>query len=295
MGSEAATTAEVEGPTFGRLTLAYELVGDEGARPWVLTPGGRFPKDTPGLRELAVDLAAVGNRVLVWDRPNTGASDVCFTGESESAMQADALAALLRHLDLGPTVIAGGSGGSRVSLLTAMRHRDVAAGLALWWISGGVLGLISLGHHYCSGSILAAWRDDMPAVADLDEWQEVQERNPGNRQRILDQDRARFIATMEDWMLVYCPCGDELVPGMPDADARGLDIPALVFRSGESDPHHTRATSERVAELLPQSRLVEPPWGDREWIERQGEHDRGLFVRWPLLAPQLLAWAGEVL
>jgi hypothetical protein len=69
-----------------------------------------------------------------------------------------------------------------------------------------------------------------------------------------------------------------------------------VFRSGESDAHHTRATSERVAELLPGARLVEPPWGDREWIDRQVEtaaSGQSLFVRWPLLAPQLLSWAAE--
>jgi len=280
-------TATVDG-----LTIAYEVIGDEG-RPWTLTPGGRYGKDTPGLRELAHELAAAGNRVVIWDRPNTGGSDVCFTGESESAMQADALAGLLRHLDLGPAVIAGGSGGSRVSLLTAARHPDVAQGLAVWWISGGVLGLIALGYHYCYGSLLAAWREGMEAVADLPEWQEVIEANPANRQRILDQDRARFVETFERWMKVYCPCGDELVPGLDDDVARSLDIPALVFRSGVSDAHHTRETSERVAELLPQAQLVEPPWGDREWIERQAEHEKGLFVRWPLLAPQLLEWAAS--
>jgi len=283
------TTAKVDG-----LTIAYDVVGDDG-QPWVITPGGRYGKDTPGVRELARELAGAGHRVLIWDRPNTGASDVCFTGASESAMQADALAGLLRQLDLTPAVIAGGSGGSRVSLLTAARHPDVAAGLAVWWISGGVLGLMALGYHYCYGSLLAAWREGMEAVADLDEWQEVIEANPGNRQRILDQDRGRFVATFEDWMMVYCPCGDEVVPGLADDEARALDIPALVFRSGVSDAHHTRETSERVAELLPRARLVEPPWGDREWIERQAEHEQGLFVRWPLLAPQLLEWAGEVL
>src|SRR5688572_17402154 len=114
------------------LTLAYELHGDSG-RPWVITPGGRFSKDDPGVRELAEALAAHGNRVLIWDRPNCGASDVCFTGSSESTMQADTLAALLKHLDMTPAVIAGGSGGARVSLLTAALHRDAASGLAMWW------------------------------------------------------------------------------------------------------------------------------------------------------------------
>jgi hypothetical protein len=72
-------------------------------------------------------------------------------------------------------------------------------------------------------------------------------------------------------------------------------LPALVFRSGESDPHHTRATSEAVAGLLPQARLVEPPWGDREWIERGEARDEGLFARWPRLAPQLLEWQAVTL
>ena len=174
-------TATVHG-----LSIAYEVIGD--GRPWAITPGGRFSKDSPGVRELAQALAAAGNRVLIWDRPNTGASDVCFTGPSESAMQADVLAGLLAQLDMAPAVIAGGSGGSRVSLLTATRHPEVASGVAAWWISGGIYGLLVLGTHYCGGSIRAAWTGGMEAVADLPEWQEVLERNPANRQRFLDQD-----------------------------------------------------------------------------------------------------------
>jgi pimeloyl-ACP methyl ester carboxylesterase len=276
--------------------VAYEVIGD--GRPWVITPGGRFSKDSPGVRELAAALAERGNRVLIWDRPNCGESEVCFTGTSESAMQADALAGLLVHLDMTPAVIAGGSGGSRVSLLTAARHRDVAAGLALWWVSGGVYGLMILGTHYCGESLKAAWNGGMAAVAGLPEWAEVLERNPANRQRFLDQDPGEFIATMERWMAAYCPCGDELVPGLPEADARRLDVPALVFRSGASDFNHTRATSEQVARALPNARLVEPPWGDGEWNERSaaraGGVGEGLFAGWPLLAPALHAWADEV-
>lgn len=280
-------------------SVSYEVIGDAGARPWAITPGGRFSKDSPGVRELAVALAERGNRVLIWDRPNCGASDVRFDGSSESAMQADALADLLRQLGMIPAVIAGGSGGARVSLLTASRHRDVAAGLAVWWISGGVFGLMVLGVHYCSGSLKAAWNGTMADVAALPEWAEVIERNPANRELFLREDRAEFLATMERWMAAYCPCGDQLVPGLPDADARALDIPALVFRSGASDYNHTRATSENLAKLLPNARLVEPPWGDDEWNERSaarpGGHGEGLFTGWPALAPILQDWATETL
>jgi pimeloyl-ACP methyl ester carboxylesterase len=254
-------TVDVDG-----VRIAFEIIGE--GRPWVITPGGRFSKDVPGVRELAEELARHGNQVVIWDRPNTGASDVCFTGESESEMQADTLAGLLRNLDLGPAVIVGGSGGARVSLLTAARHPDVAASLGIWWISGGVYGLMLLGVVYAAEPIRAAWTGGMEAVVELPEWREVLERNPRNRQIFLEQDPRRFIETFERWMLAYCPDPAATVPGLLDADYAAIDIPTVVFRSGASDPHHTRATSEKVAALIPGARLVEPPWGDREWVER---------------------------
>jgi pimeloyl-ACP methyl ester carboxylesterase len=276
------------------VSLAYEVVGT-GGTPWAITPGGRFSKDTPGVRELAQALAQQGNTVLIWDRPNCGESDVCFEGSSESAMQGDALAGLLAHLEMTPAVIIGGSGGARVSLLAAARHPEAARAVAVWWISGGPFGLLSLATHYCGGSLRAAWTDGMEAVAALDEWSEALERNPRNRQRILDQDRDAFISTMERWMVAYCPRGDEPVPGLSQAEARGLDVPALVLRSGASDAYHTRATSEALAQVLPRSELLEPPWGDREWIERQEAREEGIFARWPLLAPILLDWQKRAL
>lgn len=281
-------TADIDGTR-----IAYEIVGDRG-RPWVITPGGRFSKDTPGVRELAQALAAQGNRVLIWDRPNCGASDVRFTGDSESQMQADALAGLLRALDMTPAVIVGGSGGARVSLLTAAHHPDATDKLAMLWISGGIYGLLLLAVHYCGESLRAAWQGGMQAVTELPEWAEVLERNPRNRELFLQLDPQQFIRTLEQWMLVYCPQPGSTVPGITDDALAKLDAPTLIFRSGASDPHHTRATSEQLHTLIPGSQLVEPPWPDDEWI-RRGEAARngegGLFERWPLLAPQLLDFA----
>jgi len=282
-------TVEIDGTT-----IAYEIVGE--GRPWVITPGGRFTKEAPGVRELAEALAAHDQRVLIWDRPNTGASDVCFAGASESEMQADHLAGLLNALDFGPTVVVGGSGGARVSLLAAVRHPEVAAKLAVWWISGGIFGLLTLAMVYCGESIRAAWQGGMEQVVELPEWAEVLERNPGNRARFLDLDPNQFIATLERWMAVYCPDPDAMLPGVPDDALARFTVPTLVFRSGRSDPYHTRATSELLHQLIPGSELVEPPWGDREWIERSDAARSGtgsLFERWPLLAPQLLEFAGR--
>ena len=281
-------TTDIDGTT-----IAYEIIGADGP-PWVVTPGGRFSKDEPGIRELAQTLAASGQRVVTWDRPNTGASDVCFEGPSESEMQADKLAGLLRALDLAPAVIVGGSGGARVSLLTAAKHPDVTAKLAMLWISGGVYGSMLLGVHYCGESIRVAWRGGMEAVVELPEWAGVLERNPKNRKRFLDLDPRQFIETLERWMLVYCPQPGATVAGLSDAECAALAVPTLVFRSGALDPHHTRATSERIAALMPNAQLVEPPWGDDEWNERGDASRAGtghLFERWPLLAPQLLEFA----
>lgn len=72
--------------TIDGCTLSYELIGKSG-QPWVITPGGRFSKESPGVVELADALAAGGRRVLIWDRPNCGESDVRFDGRTESDMQ----------------------------------------------------------------------------------------------------------------------------------------------------------------------------------------------------------------
>jgi pimeloyl-ACP methyl ester carboxylesterase len=282
-------TIDVDGTT-----IAYEIIGE--GRPWVITPGGRFTKEAPGVRETAEALAARGQRVLIWDRPNTGASAVCFRGASESQMQADHLAGLLHALDLAPAVIVGGSGGARVSLLAAATYPEVASRLGIWWISGGPFGLLTLAIVYCGESIRAAWQDGMEAVVELPEWAEVLERNPGNRERFLALDPREFIATLEHWMLVYCPDPAITLPGLTDEALASLRIPTLVFRSGESDPYHTRATSEQVHALIPGARIAEPPWGDREWIERSQAAREGtgaLFERWPLLVPQLLDFVEE--
>ncbi len=280
------------------LEIAYEVIGE--GRPWVITPGGRFHKEFGGIPEMARALADRGNRVITWDRPNCGASSVVFRGESESEVQAEALGDLLRYLDVGPTVIVGGSGGARVSLLAAARNPDVAAAVAVWWISGGVPGLLSLANYYCMPSTGAAWRGGMDAVIELPQWQEVITKNPGNRERFLAMDRDEFLAVMDAWMMAYCACDEGLVPGLTDADVERMRIPALVFRSGVSDMAHTRATSERIAAGLGNARLVEPPWGDTEWNERSADYaasdaTTGLFVRWPLLVPQLVDWSDEVL
>jgi pimeloyl-ACP methyl ester carboxylesterase len=276
----------------GGIGVAYDLIGD-GKKAAVITPGGRFSKDTPGVRELAQKLAEGGLRVLIWDRPNCGESDFSFRGKSESILNADTLAGLVRTLELEPALLIGGSAGSRVSLLTAVRNPGVVERLFLLWISGGAVGLASLAYYYCHDPLAAAAMGGMEAVAALPGWKEPLTRNPGNRERLLEQDASTFIQTMQTWAEGFVPAADSPVPGTTAAQFGALKMPAMILRSGKSDFHHPRVTSEAVHALIPGSQIAEPPWEDREWLNRlqaQAEGE-GLFARWPLLAPQILAFA----
>ena len=167
--------------------VVYEVLGKEGEF-IVLTPGGRFSKDIPGLKPLAKKLVEGGYRVLLWDRPNCGRSDVQFYGQSESHMRAETLQQLITKLDIGPVILLGGSGGARDSMLTTMLYPDLVTKLVVWNIVGGVYGSFVLGSYYIVPSILAVRGAGMKAVAHVQEWQERIAENPDNEARILEQD-----------------------------------------------------------------------------------------------------------
>jgi pimeloyl-ACP methyl ester carboxylesterase len=277
--------------TIDGIGIAYELLGKEGAAV-ALTPGGRFTMGAPGLRELALELVKGGRRVLIYDRPNCGLSDVCLRGQSESEMQAEALAGLIRALDLGRTVIAGGSGGSRVSMLAAARNPEICSHLAIWWISGDPIGVMQLATYYCGEAATLASQGGMDAVLDATSWAENFSKNPEAKEVIRKMDPDKFIAIMQKWAAAYAPSDISPVPGMKPVDFARLTMPVLVFRSGKSDLSHTRTTSEWVHRLIPHSKLIDPPWTDTEWNQRsvgvRKGTDKGLFISWPKLAPIIL-------
>ena len=277
--------------------IEYELHGKDGDPAIALTPGGRFTMDVPGLREFAGELVKGGRQVLIYDRPNCGYSDVCLEGESESENQADRLAGLIRHLGLGPTVIAGGSGGARVSMLAAARNADICSHLAIWWISGDPIGLMQLAVYYCGEAAGLASTGGMEAVLNASSWAENFAKNPKARETILKMDPDRFIAIMQKWASAYVPNDISPVPGMKPVDFARLTMPALVFRSHKSDLSHTETTSLWVHRLIPHSVLAMPPWRDNEWNYQSGETQSGkghsLFVSWPKLAPAILDFAGK--
>lgn len=275
------------------LELDYELIGPEGGRPLVLTPGGRYPRDTAGVPELGRIFADNGYRVVLWDRPGCGASDIAFTAPSESVMNAEALVGLVRALGLKDVNLVGGSAGSRVSLMAGIRMPENVHKIAAWWFSGGAIGLAGLAWFYCGDQVAAASKGGMEAVAALPSWADQISRNPRIRDILLAQDPDQFIDTMQRWAAAFNYSETSPMPGIPPEDFAKLTMPVLAFRSGKSDMAHTRRTSEWVNELLPNSTFMEPPWGDQEWnyvstFPTDPANRRGRFERWPLIAPQVL-------
>ncbi|EHI12810.1 alpha/beta fold hydrolase [Mycolicibacterium thermoresistibile] len=281
-------TVEVNGGN-----VVYEILGDRGDF-IVLTPGGRFSKDIPGLRPLAEALVDGGYRVLLWDRPNCGASDVQFYGESESHMRAETLYGLLRALDIGPCHIAGGSGGARDSMLFTMLYPDMVTRLVVWNIVGGVYGSFVLGGHYVVPSILAVRGLGIKGLLSVPEWRERIDANPANEQRFLALDADEFLKVMRRWLNAYVPKPGQTIPGVVDEMFENITVPTLIIRGGENDWDHPKRTSLEVHCLIKGSTLIDPPWPEDAW-ERAGEKmaqsggkNFCLFDTWVQAAPPIL-------
>jgi pimeloyl-ACP methyl ester carboxylesterase len=276
--------------------VGYDVLGPVDGQPIVLTPGGRFSKDVPGLRPLADALAAGGMRVLLWDRPNCGASDVQFYGRSESHMRADTLAELLTRLDMAPAIIAGGSGGARDSLLTVIRHPEVATKVVAWSIVGGVFSTLNLAGVYVLPNINTARQLGMEGVVNLPEWQALIEANPRNKGRLLNMEVDEFVGLMLRWLNAFVPKPGQTIPGVEDEEFAKIQVPTIIIRGGEDDLDHPKRTSMEVHSLIKGSRLVEPPWPEDAWekaVLAAANGTGNIFDPWVHAAPLILDFAGE--
>lgn len=280
--------------------VVYEFVGPGDGEIVVLTPGGRFGKDFPGVRPLAEALAAGGKRVLLWDRPNCGASDIQLYGRSESHMRAETLGLMLRELNTGPVFVAGGSGGARDSIVFAMNYPELTRRLAVWSIVGGTFSSMSLAAVYVLSELRTVRSSGiegvmvMPGLAGS--WADLIEANPNNKQRLLDIGAEEFERVMERWLDAYVPKANESIPGVPDFEFGQLDVPALIIRGGEKDFDHPKRTSFEVHALIKGSRLIDPPWPEDAWeraSEARNEGTGNIFDPWIQAAPTLLDFFDE--
>ncbi|KAB7760351.1 alpha/beta fold hydrolase [Mycolicibacterium mucogenicum] len=273
--------------------VVYEILGKTGDF-IALTPGGRFSKDIPGLRPLAQALAKGGYRVLLWDRPNCGKSDVQFYGQSESHMRAETLYTLISKLGIGPCILAGGSGGARDSMLTAMLYPEVVTKLVVWNIVGGIYGSFVLGSYYIVPSILAVRGAGMKGVAQVDEWRERIADNPANAARLQSYDADEYLKLMLRWLNAFVPKPGQTIPGVEDEMFDNITVPTLIIRGGENDLDHPKRTSLEVSCLIKGSQLIDPPWPEDAWERANEARAAGkvkhfnMFDTWVQAAPPIL-------
>ena len=273
--------------------VVYEILGDEGDY-IVLTPGGRFSKDIEGLRPLAQALVDGGYRVVLWDRPNCGKSDVQFYGQSESHMRAETLYKLITELGIGPCIIEGGSGGARDSMLTIMLYPEIATKLVVWNIVGGVYGTFVLGAHYITPNIRPVMTMGMEGLLHLREWKDRIADNPANEERIQSQDPDEFVKVMMRWLDAFVSKPGQTIPGVPDSMFDNIKVPTLIIRGGENDYDHPKRTSLEVSCLIKGSELIDPPWPEDAWEQAAKDNAQGkvkhfnMFDTWVQAAPAIL-------
>jgi 2-hydroxy-6-oxonona-2,4-dienedioate hydrolase len=278
--------------------VVYETLGETGDF-IALTPGGRYSKDVPGLRPLAEELVRGGYRVLLWDRPNCGKSDVQFYGQSESHMRAETLHALITGLGIGPCIIAGGSGGARDSMLTTMLYPEIVTKLVVWNIVGGVYGSFVLGSYYIVPSIMAVRGLGMKGLLHVDEWKQRVGENPANEARILALDSDEFLKLMLRWLNAFVSKPGQTIPGVEDEMFDNIKVPTLIIRGGANDWDHPKRTSLEVSCLIKDSKLIDPPWPEDAWERAAEDRAQGkvkrfnMFDTWVQAAPPILEFLGR--
>jgi len=257
------------------VNMNYKILGNSG--PWVaLSPGGR--RDISGIELLAGSVAEKGYRVVIFDRRNTGASDVVIDGnESEYEIWADDIHELLNQLGALPAIVGGSSSGCRTALLFALRHPESVRALPRWRVTGGRFACERLAEEYYGQFITAAKAGGMAAVCDMEHWKERIEARPQNRDALMKMEPARFIAVMSRWREYFLKGADLPVIGATEADLRSIKVPACIVPG--NDLTHGRQTGETLGRLLQISEVHvlfpkhydEPLSPREEWDEKAGE------------------------
>jgi pimeloyl-ACP methyl ester carboxylesterase len=260
--------------TIRGVALNYEILGDSG--PFVaLQPGGR--RAGSSLRSLALKIAEAGNRVVIYDRRNTGASSIAIDGESENQEWSDDLHELLREIDAGPAFVGGSSSGCRLALLLALQHKEAVRGLLLWRVTGGAHAAEHLTNQYYTSHIEAARRGGMEAVCRLDHWSEVIGINPKARDALMALQSDDFIARMERWRQAFQAGADHPVIGLSPAELRSMTMPACVVPG--MDPVHPLMAGQAAHRLMPNAEYQEVVTEPRatldeafaDWDAREGK------------------------
>jgi pimeloyl-ACP methyl ester carboxylesterase len=253
--------------------INYQVLGERG--PWLaLQPGGR--RGLSGVASLGEKIADAGNRVLIYDRRNCGASGISFDGDSENEIWAADLQQLLLRLDALPAFVGGSSSGCRLALLLALRHPAAVRGLLLWRITGGPYAAERLVQNYYTQYIELARQGGMAAVCGSEHFAAVIAANPANRARLMAIETADFVAVMERWRRAFNEGAEHPVIGLSPAELRSMTMPACIVPG--NDRVHPRAPGQAAHRLLPNAEYHEVLTEDRpdldvaleDWQAKEG-------------------------
>lgn len=257
------------------IEMNYQVLGSAG--PWVaLSPGGRG--DIGRIQFQAGKLAELGYRVVIFDRRNTGASDVVIGGDgSEYEIWADDVHELMNQLGALPAIVGGSSSGCRTALLFALRHPESVRALLLWRVTGGRFACERLAEEYYGQFITAAQKGGMAAVCAMEHWRERIEARPQNRAALMNMEPGRFIEVMSRWREYFLKGADLPVIGATEAQLRSIEAPACIVPG--NDLTHGQKTGETLGHLLPTSEVhilfpkhYDEPLAPRDqWDEKAGE------------------------
>jgi pimeloyl-ACP methyl ester carboxylesterase len=254
--------------------INYQVLGERG--PWLaLQPGGR--RSLGAVKLLAEKIAEAGNRVLIYDRRNCGASGISFEGgNSENEIWAEDLRVLLLRLDALPAFIGGSSSGCRLALLLAVRHPAAVRGLLLWRVTGGPYAAQRLVQNYYTQYIELARQGGMAAVCGSEHFAEVIAANPANRARLMALEANNFIAVMDSWRRAFNEGADYPVIGLSPAELRTMAMPACIIPG--NDRVHPRTPGQAAHRLMPNAEYHEVLTEDRpdldmaleDWQAKEG-------------------------
>jgi pimeloyl-ACP methyl ester carboxylesterase len=242
------------------VNINWQMIGESG--PWImLTTGGRRGHEE--FIPLARKLAALGHRVVLHDRRNTGASDVLIEGEEgEEVIWTDDMHALMNELGALPAFFGGSSSGARTSMLFALRYPTAVRGLLLMRVTGGAFAAERLPENYYGQFIRAAQEGGMAAVCATEQWRERIAANPRNGEYLRKLPPEKFIAVLTRWKEIFEAGAHLPVMGVTEQELAGIRVPTLIIPG--NDKVHSSASGLAAHRLIPGSRLHRLPIEDQD-------------------------------
>lgn len=246
------------------VNINYQIIGASGPFVALITGGRRGHEE---FVPLAGRIAAMGFRVLLHDRRNTGASDVVIDAPesdvaSEEEIWTDDLDALLGQLGALPAFIGGSSSGARTSILYYLRHPQSVKKLLLFRITGGAFAAGRLPEQYYRQFIRACESGGMEAVCATEQYRDRIAANPGNRQRLMAIRPERYIAIMQRWLDLFEEGAKLPVMGVTQAELNSIKVPTIVMPG--NDKTHSSQSGLIAHQSIPGSRLHRLPIEDQD-------------------------------